>query len=451
MAKAELLVSAPIVPTLLRMSVPNLLSMTAAALVAVAETSYVGRLGTPPLAGMALVFPVLMLLQMMSAGAMGGGISSAISRALGARDQARAQALALHAAVIGLAAGLLFTLVFLTFGPAIYRLLGGSGEALAQALRYSNVVFLGATGIWLTHTFASVLRGTGNMRIPAIALLGAAMLQVIIGGGFGLGIGPLPQLGMAGIGLGLVVAYGGSALLLFWWLRTGRARLRLEFHFGVLTAEMFRDILKVGALSSFSSLQAVFTFLIFTRLVSRFGTAELAGYGIGIRLEFLLIPIAFAIGVACVPMVGMAIGAGDIARARRIAWSGATLAALIVGSVGVVVALAPNLWARLFTDDPAVLAAAASYFALAGPAYVFFGFGQCLFFAAQGFGKILGPVLAQTARLVIVASVGFWLAAIGSPAWAVFALVGVGMVAYGLSAALAVALTRWEPRRTAKP
>ena len=89
-----------------------------------------------------------------------------------------------------------------------------------------------------------------------------------------------------------------------------------------LTREMFFDILRVGALASFSPLQTVLTVLILTRLVAGFGTEALAGYGIGARLEFLLVPIAFAVGVACVPMVGMAIGARDVARARRVAWTG---------------------------------------------------------------------------------------------------------------------------------
>ena len=95
------LLIAPILPTLLRLTLPNLAAMLVTALVAIAETIYVGILGTPQLAAIALVFPMLMLMQMLSAGAMGGGVSSAISRAVGAGDHARAEALALHAVVVG--------------------------------------------------------------------------------------------------------------------------------------------------------------------------------------------------------------------------------------------------------------------------------------------------------------------------------------------------------------
>src|ERR1700755_1838547 len=150
-ATVNSLLTAPILPTLLKLAVPNTIAMFGTALVAVAETSYIGRLGTEPLAGIALVFPFVMLTQMMSAGAMGGGVSSAISRALGAGDRERAATLALHAAMIGLCAGLFFTVMMLTFGRPFYSLLGGRGGVLEQAIQYSHVLFSGAISIWLVN------------------------------------------------------------------------------------------------------------------------------------------------------------------------------------------------------------------------------------------------------------------------------------------------------------
>src|SRR5712675_2136587 len=122
---ANSLLTSPILPTLLRLAVPNIIAMFGTTLVAVAETSYIGRLGIEPLAGIALVFPFVMLTQMMSAGAMGGGVSSAVSRAVGAGDRDRAATLALHAVIIGLLGGLFFTLVMLLFGHQFFMLLGG--------------------------------------------------------------------------------------------------------------------------------------------------------------------------------------------------------------------------------------------------------------------------------------------------------------------------------------
>jgi putative MATE family efflux protein len=372
-----------------------------------------------------------------------GGVSSAVSRALGAGDRVRAQALAFHAAVIGGGAGAAFLTLFLLLGPALYRLLGGCAGALEQALAYSNVFFLGAPGIWLMNTAMSVLRGTGNMSIPSATMLAVAGTQAVLGGCLGHGLGPFPRLGMTGVALGATLAFSSGALFLLWFLLSGRARLTLRLRGVAARREMFHDILKVGAVACLSSLQTVLTVVILTALVARLGTEALAGYGIGARLEFLLVPTTFAIGVACVPLVGMAIGARDVARARRVAWISGGLAAAVIGTIGAVVTVAPDLWASLFTDDPGARQAAHTYLRWAGPGYGFFALGLCLYFASQGAGQVLGPVLTGTLRLAIVAGGGWLLVVTQAPVWALFALVSAAMVVYGLSTAWVIHQARW--------
>jgi putative MATE family efflux protein len=418
--------------------------MASTALVAVAETAYVGRLGIEPLAGIALVFPFAMLSQTMSAGAMGGGVSSAISRAMGAGDRDRAANLAWHAALIGLCGGLLFTLLMEVFGRNLFSLLGGGGGVLDEAATFSHVLFAGSVGVWMMNTLASVMRGTGDMRTPSIALIATALLQVVIGGGLGLGLFGLPKLGMAGVASGQLIAASAGALFLGWYLLSGRSRLTLDWSAFMFRRAMFADILRVGAVSSIASIQTVLIILIFTRMLASFGTSTLAGYGIGARLEFMLIPIAFAVGIASVPMIGMAIGAGLIARARRVAWTSAAVSGVVVGAIGIAIAIWPAGWIAIFTSDPAITNAAATYFAHAGPAYGFFGAGLTLYFCAQGAARVWGPVLAGTLRLVVVALGGWWLVQSGAPAAAMFTLVGAAMAIYGIASAFAVWITPWR-------
>jgi putative MATE family efflux protein len=437
------LLTGPILPTLVRLSLPNVIAMVLAVMVSIAETWTIGRLGTVPLAAMALVFPFAMLTGMMSAGAMGGGVSSAVSRALGANNLDRANTLAFHALAIGTVAGLLYTAIFLLFGPTFYGWLGGRGEVLAEASRYSMVLFAGALLVWLSNTLASVVRGTGNMRVPSLTIILTALLQIPLGIVLGLGWGPVPGLGMVGVALANILATGAGVAYFLWFLMTGRGRLRLAVRGVSLQREMAIDILKVGAVALASPLQSVLAVLIFTGLVARLGVEALAGYSIGQRLEFLLIPISFGIGVAAVPMVGMAMGAGQVARARKVAWTAGALSAFNLAVVGAVVAIAPDLWASLFSNEAAVLDHARQYLRLAGPAFAFFGLGLTLYFASQGSGKILGPVLASSVRLVLVAGVGWWLAETDAGASAYFGLVAAAMVLYGISTVLAVRWTRW--------
>jgi putative MATE family efflux protein len=436
--------SGPILQTLLRLSLPNVLAMVMTVAVGIAETYYVGYLGTTPLAAMALVFPFAMLSGMLSAGAMGGGVSSAISRALGAGNTVRANQLALHALLIGTVAGIIYSLVFVCFGTVLYRLLGGTGAVLDAAAAYSGVLFSGALLVWLSNTLASVLRGTGNMRVPSLGIFGTAILQIALGGMLGLGWGPIAPWGMPGIAVGHILATATGVAYFVWFLWSGQSRLTLQLRGFRLRKEMLHDILKVGAVAMISPLQSVLTVLIFTGLIARLGTLPLAGYSIGQRLEFLLIPISFGIGVASVPMVGMAVGAGKIERARSVAWTAATLSAVNLALIGAWVTILPLSWAGLFSADAGVLQHASDYLTTVGPAFAFFGMGLTLYFASQGSGKVLGPVIAGTVRLLLVAVVGWWLSLQNSGASAYFWLVAAAMVAYGISTVVLVRLTRWQ-------
>jgi putative MATE family efflux protein len=385
---------------------------------------------------------------MMSAGAMGGGVSAAISRALGASDLVRAHSLVQHALLIGLGAGLLYSAIFLLWGPDFYALLGGRGTVQLQAVQYGQVLFAGAVLVWLLNTLASIVRGTGNMRAPSLALVATAGLQIVLGGALSLGAGPVPALGMVGVALGHIVATAAGVLYFLWYLVRSQGRLTLHLQGFALQRNLFADILRVGAVACLSPVQSVLAILIFTGLLAQLGTEALAGYGIGQRLEFLLIPIAFGIGVAAVPMVGMAMGAGQVARARRVAWVAAGVSAFNLAVIGAVVWLAPDLWARLFTQDESVLTYARQYLVTAGPAFPFFGLGLTLYFASQGAGQVIGPVLAGTVRLVLVAGVGWWLAQNQGTAGHFYGLVAVTMLLYGVVTAAAVAFTTWGPSKT---
>ncbi len=442
-ARATLLREGPILPTLVRLSLPNLIALCSATVVSIAETAYVGSLGVAALGGIALVFPIFMLMQMLSAGAMGGTVSGAISRALGGGDHDGAQALALCSLAIGLALGLVLTVAVLTVGPLAYRQLGGSGPVLQQAIIYSNVAALGILAIWATNILASIARGSGNMAIPASTQLAAGVVQIIVGGAFGLGIGPVPRLGMAGVALGQLVAFSCAAITLFLYLRSTRARLQLRLDLSLLSIQRFTQIMRIGAVAMLSPLLSVTTVLALTAMVARYGPEALAGYGIGVRFEFLLIPIAFSVGVACVPMVGTAIGGGDVPRARRIAWTAGALAASALGVLGILVVSFPGLWVDMFTDNPAVRHAAYSYLSIAGFSYAFFGLGLCLYFASQGAGRVGGAITAQALRLAVVLVGGLALLKLNAPMWSVFLLSAIAMIPMGLGTALFIKLTRW--------
>ena len=429
--RTRLLLHGQVVPTLLRLAWPNTLVMLAQASVGLIETWWVSQLGTDALAGMALVFPGFMLMQMLSGGAIGGGIASAIARALGAGRREDADSLVLHALVINLVLGLSFTALLLRFGPALYAAMGGEEGSLRAALAYSDVVFGGAVLVWLSNAFASVLRGAGNMMLPSVAIVIGVVVLVPLSPLLIHGYGPVPALGIAGGGWAVVAGTGLSTAILGWAMLSGRSIARLRP--GRLRWPLFRDILGVGAVASVSTLQTTLTIALTTAVVARAGGPDaVAGYGTGTRLEYLLIPLVFGLGAPLVALVGTNIGAGQRARALRIALAGGALAFVAAEAVGLAAAAWPEAWLGLFGDDPQMLETGAAYLRTVGPAYGFFGLGLSLYFASQGAGRLGWPLLAGLVRLVVAVG-GGWLALhlTGSLTW-VFVALAAGLVAYGV-------------------
>ncbi len=444
--RTQLLLRGAIVPTLLRMAWPNILVMLAQAATGLIETWWVSRLGTDALAGMAVVFPGFMMMQMLSAGAMGGGISSAIARALGGNRQADAQALVMHALIINLALGAVFSAVFLLFGRSIYHAMGADGASLEAALLYSNVVFAGTALVWLMNALASVIRGTGNMLVPSLSVCIGVALLIPLSPLLIFGYGPLPALGIAGAGYAVLATSALTAGVLAAYIWSGRSLI--GFTRARLRKSLFFDILRVGAVGSVSTLQTSLTVALTTALVgSAGGAAAVAGYGTAARLEYLLIPLAFGLGAPLVALVGTNIGAGQEARALRIALTGGALAFVMTESIGLAAAIWPQAWLGLFGDDLSMIATGSAYLARVGPTYGFFGLGLTLYFASQGAGKLAWPLLCGMLRLLIAIG-GGWLALQfgGSTNWLFWAL-AIALVAYGSTLVAAIASGVWFARR----
>jgi putative MATE family efflux protein len=451
--RTRALLEAPIARTLLRLAVPNMLVMVAQASAGLVETYFIGRLGTDALAGVALVFPVFMLMQMMSAGAMGGGIASSIARALGAGRRDDADALTLHALVIALGLGGVFMIGVLGGGRWLYGAMGGTGASLNAALVYSNWVFAGAVLVWLFNSLAAVIRGTGNMALPAAVSCTGVAILIPASPALIFGWGPFPALGIAGGAVALVSYYALGTLVLAAYLWSGRSVVKPSIATVRFRWPLFRDILRVGAVAALVTIATNLTIMIGTALVGGFGPAAIAGYGTGARLEYLLVPLVFGLGGPLVAMVGTAIGAGMRERALRTAWIGAAMAAVLTEAIGLWAAAFPMAWLTLFDTNAQMLEAGSRYLRVVGPSYGMFGLALSLYFASQGAGRLLWPLIGNLTRLAI-AALGGWLALRWSGELSyVFLTQTVALAAFGLINAGAIAGGAWFgplrwPRRT---
>jgi putative MATE family efflux protein len=398
-ARTKLLLEGPVLPTLLRLSAPNVLNLLAIAGMITFDGLFVGRLGRDALAGVSLAFPFVMLIQHTAASGMGGGVSSAIARALGAGKHDIANALVLHTFVLALGLAAAFSSVLLLGAPYVFRWMGGDGEILSLGLSYANVAFSGAVSICMLNLLGSAVRGTGNMGLPAKVIVGSVIGHILISPLLIFGYGPMPALGPAGAGWGLIMPFGVGSLVLLVHLCSRGSLVTLTFRGAYLQWKLFAEILKVGVPGLINVMITNLSVVLLTGIAGHLGKAAAVGYAMGARLEYILIPLAFGFGTSIVAMVGTNWGARQYLRAREIAWTGAVTVASACGTIGLIVAIFPSLWMGLFTDDQEIIRLGTSYLRIVGPIYGLYGLGMALYFATQGFGSVVRTVAANAVRL----------------------------------------------------
>ena len=443
--RTEELLNNPILPLLVRMSAPNTLAFFIQAIVVLTEVWFISKLGTASLAAVALAFPVLMLTQQMAFGALGGAVTSSIARSLGAGDTERAEKLLWHALLIASCGALLFLLAFLIGGEALLKILGGEGLLLQESLSYCMLFLTGGILIWLSGSLSAALRGMGNMRFPAMLMIISSGIQIILSGGFILGWFGLPKLGIVGAAVSVVTSGGFMSLIMFLKLSTSSNAVKLRFSSLSFEKELFNDIFDVFLPASLAPVFTVGTVLVLTGLVGQFGTSALAGYGIGSRVEFLMIPLVFGIGTAMTTMVGTNIGAKNIERAERIGWLGGISAGFFAGIIGIILALTPELWINIFATDEATYLVTKQYIQIVGFCYAFQGLGLSLYFASQGANAMKWPIIATITRF-IVAALGGWMAVywFSSGLTGVFYSAATAMSLFGLMLIISLKLGAWR-------
>jgi len=415
-----------LLPVLVRLALPTVAVLFMTTVLSVAEAYFVSGLGLGAIAAASLVVPIMMLQTMVSNGGIGGGVSSAIARARGAGRHGEAESLAWHALVIAAVAGALFSTVAIVGGHAIYASLGGTGETLRLALLYSDILFAGAVPFWALMLMQSALRGAGNVKVPALIMLGGVVAGLILSPALIVGWLGLPRLGIAGAGVAQVICNLGALAVVVRTMRSPGSSLRLRRH--PLRRDHFRAILGIGLLSMVNAVMTTLSITALTAAAGASGIAAIAGYGIASRLDMLLVPVMFGFGTAAITVVGTNLGAGHVARARRAALVNALFVAVLIEALGLVVGLFPHLWLGLFTGDAAVLAVGAHYLRVVGPLYGLIALTSELYFAGQGARRIGWPMAAGAIRFALAVIAGVAVLHAGMSLAHAFVLVAVGIV-----------------------
>ena len=438
----DMILNGPVLKMIYKLSLPNSITGISMVLIVITDAYFVSQLGNVPLASLALVFPFLTLMQMMSAGAIGGASTSSISRFLGADLIENANSAIWHAILIGIFMSLIYTIIFGFFPEYIYSSIGGDKDVLDGAIDFSEIAFGGAVFTWLLYIFSAILRAMGEFVVPAKVQILGCLFQIFLGGVLTVGWFGFESFGIVGPAIAMVVSHFFMMIYLYFYIKYKQKIIKLSTY--PLNKKSFLDIMKVGAGGLINSTTIAGTVAVVTATVSHYGIEALAGYGLGSRLEIIITPLVFGIGSVLTAAVGINAGANQMSRAKKIAWVGAIMSFIIIGVISIAVAVFPELWLDNFETNILSEKYAILYLIIVGPFYCFFAAGQTLYFASQGTGKIFFPVIVGIIRFLTV-SVVCYLTIIFS--WSlshIFYAVAFGLAITGIGLSLCMLGPDWN-------
>ncbi len=412
----------------LSLALPTTGVMVVGAVSNVLHTYFVSRLGATGIAAVSLVFPISLIAAAMMGGGIGSGIASAIAQQLGRGRPAEANEVAEHAFLISLVVSIVFTLGLCLGAPALFRLMGGSGEVLTGASLFGRVLFGGSIVTFGISTFDSILRAEGNVRVPSIGAMVSLTLQVVFTPIFMFVLG----MGLAGAAVATIAGQVLGAIPRARHILTGRGAVRPRILPARIRAGPIADILRVGVPASLATFANYLGLMLLTAIVTRYGTHEIAAFGLGTRLDFLILTLAFGVGSAVLTLVGLARGAGDLQKARRVVSRALLLVGALLLLVGSLLVVRPGLWLGLFTSDPQILGIGAWYLRAVAPSYPFVGASMICAFAFQGLGRAVFPLLMILVKTAVVISGAVLLATSQAPVSWLFVMISGSNVATSL-------------------
>ena len=335
-----------------KLSLPAGVGMFVMALYNVVDTIFIGRtVGSLGIAGLSIVFPIQMLV--MGVGQMIGiGGASLISRSLGAQNVNRAERTLGNAMLCICLLGIAITVIGLSGSSFWLRLFGASEAVLPYARDYFNIILLGTVFRVFAMSANGLVRAEGNARVPMIAMVVGAVLNIALDAVFIVGL----RMGVSGAAIATVLAQVVSATYLMTYYLSHRGSLRIAMHNLVPERSVMREILAIGV-SSFVRTTAGSLVIVFVNrsLVAYGGDIAVAAFGVLHRvIMFFFMPLV-SIAQGLQPVLGFNYGAGRYDRALRAIEISAIAATLLAALSFIIVFFFPAPISRVFTTDSALV------------------------------------------------------------------------------------------------
>lgn len=365
------LLEGPVGPTLLRMAGPMVLGLTAVILISVVDTFYVGQLGTRPLAAMSFTFPVVFFVMSIAMG-LGVGMTSVVSRALGENDLDRVRRLTTHGLLLANTVVVVVALAGLaTIGP-VFRSLGAEPDLIEMIKDYMVPWYIGVGFLVIPMVGNAAIRATGDTKTPSLIMMLAGAINIGLDPLFIFGIGPFPRLELQGAAIATLISYSVTFVASFWILARREHMLDFSRVTGTALLQSWRHQLTIGIPATATNMMIPLAAGVLTRLVASHGAPAVAAYGVGTRVEALVLIGVSALSTSIAPFAGQNFGARRFGRLGE-AFRFCVRSGFVYGAiVAVALALAAPMLARLFNDDPEVITNIVRYLRIIPATYAVF-------------------------------------------------------------------------------
>jgi len=368
------------------------LEMGMESIFAVADVFWVAHLGADAVATVGLTESMMTLIYTAAMG-LSIGATALVARRVGEHDVAGASRAAGQSILLGVAAAAVIAILGAPNAATLLRIMGAPESVVAAGTPFTRNMLGGNATVLLLFLMNAVFRGAGDAAIAMRVLIVGNLLNIALGPCFIFGLGPFPELGVAGASVATNIGRGTAVLVQIATLVRGRGRVHVGLRDLRLDMPSMATVLRLSGSGTFQILVGSASYIGLVRIVSLFGSAAVAGYTIGIRVILLALLPAFGVANAAATMVGQNLGAKQPERAERAVWTAARYSmALFGGTAAVFLLLAPQI-AALFTTDPAVAPSAIACLRIIGVGMPFYACGMVLTSSFNGAGDTWTPTL----------------------------------------------------------
>jgi putative MATE family efflux protein len=382
----------PIGRAIIVLAVPMVLEMCMESVFAVVDIFWVAHLGADAVATVGLTESLLTVMYAVAIG-LGIGATAMVARRIGEKNPEGAARAAVQAIALGLIVSVVVAITGVLFADKLLALMGASPWVLEHGSGFTKIMLGGNATILLLFLINAIFRGAGDAAIAMRVLWMANAINILLGPCFIFGLGPFPEMGVAGAAVATNIGRGTGVLYAFSKLIRSGGRFDIRKHHLKLEPAIMGRLIRLSATATFQVFIGMASWIGLIRTISSFGSNAVAGYTIGIRvIVFALLP-SWGMANAAATMVGQALGAGKPERAEKAVWRAGFYNMICLGIVGLMFVLFARQIIHLFTDDPNVVPYGVDCLRIVAYGFLFYAYGMVITQSFNGAGDTWTPTI----------------------------------------------------------